>query len=357
MILSIIGFIISIGIVIFVHEFGHYYVAKRLGVKILEFSIGFGKSIYSTIDKHGVKWTIGIIPLGGFVKMHGDTSPVSIKNQTVEHEELAFNTKPPYIRFLIVLAGPLANYLLTIAILSTVYFFAGKIHIPPIINEIVKDSPAEKAGLLPDDKIVSVNDTEINDFGQLQRIILFNTQELILLQIERAGKLITLSATTGLKSYDQNAPHKRVGYLGIISKQEPKIISMGLFSSVKQSIIEVINISQMILKTLGQMITGDRSTSELAGPFAIARESGESLSGGVLSFAAFVAMISINIGFINLLPIPILDGGHLVLIMYEVLAQKRLSDYYQTIFIKIGALIILFLIVISISNDIKNIIF
>ncbi len=402
--LSIFGFILTISLLVFVHEFGHYYVAKMFGVKVEEFSIGFGKELFSKIDKDGVKWKICTIPFGGYVKIYGFDSatfekPKSCKNNRplrklayaeefegdasprtaayssvredsstaslsklpaeVEHPNpahYAFLSKPLYAQFLIIAAGPIANYLLAILIFTTIYFSHGQIEIPPIIGEVVANSPAELAGLAKDDKIIIVNNNKINSIVDLQNNLLTNGIKPLHLLVDRNGEVIDISIIPVEKKLD-NHPNLKRPYIGIIAKNEPIYIKMNIFQSIYQGSVDVIYISNLILGHFGQMLMGTRSLNEIGGPITIAKESEKSLEQGVASFALFVAMISINLGLLNLLPIPVLDGGHLAFIIYQIIFGKTLSGAIKNVILRLGIGIIIFLIVISLSNDIKNLVF
>lgn len=355
--LSVIAFVLSIGVLVFIHEFGHYYVAKSFGVKIEEFSIGFGKELYSRIDAEGVKWKICAIPLGGFVKMYGDSNPASTGHIEVQDSNKAFYTKSVFARFLIVAAGPIANYLLAIVILTCFYSAFGKTEVPAIIGEVIQNSPAEKAGLRDGDKIIDADGNNINDFSDLRKAIILNSNHEINLLISRNGEELKIPITPINKELEGNEKKVSIGYIGVKAKGEPIHLDMNPFFSFHQSVTDVMDISVTTIKAIGQMITGIRSLDEIYGPLTIATESGRSLSNGSLDFVLFISMLSINLGLVNLLPIPILDGGHLAFILYEAVTKKPLSIAAQNILLKIGMMIIVFLVVISISNDIKSLIF
>lgn len=354
--LSIFGFILTISLLVFIHEFGHYYVAKMFGVKVEEFSIGFGKELFSKIDKDGVKWKICTLPFGGYVKIYGFDHASPGKPNSSKHSSLAFLSKPLYAQFLIIAAGPIANYLLAILIFTTIYFSHGQVEIPPIIGEVVANSPAELAGLAKNDKIILVNTNKINNFADLQSNLLTNGIKPLHLLVERNDEVIDISITPTEIKMD-NQPNIKRPYLGIIAKNEPIYIKMNIFQSIYQGSIDVIYISNLILKHFGQMLMGTRSLNEIGGPITIAKESGKSLEQGVANFALFVAMISINLGLLNLLPIPVLDGGHLAFIIYQIIFGKTLSGAIKNVILRLGMGIIIFLIVISLSNDIKNLVF
>lgn len=354
--LSIFGFILTISLLVFIHEFGHYYIAKIFGVKVEEFSIGFGKELFSKIDKDGVKWKICTLPFGGYVKIYG-FDPATLKN-TQDNRPLTFLSKPLWVQFLIIAAGPIANYLLAILIFTTIYFSHGQVEIPPIIGEVAVNSPAELAGLRENDKVIMIGTNKIDSFVDLQRNIFMSGTKSINLLVERHDEIINIVITP--KEISQkldNQPEIKKPYIGVIAKNEPIFIKMNIFQSIYQGSVDVVYISGLILRHFGQMLMGTRSLNEIGGPITIAKESGKSLEQGVANFALFVAMISINLGLLNLLPIPVLDGGHLMFIIYQTIFGKTLSAAIKNVILRLGMGIIIFLIVISLSNDIKNLVF
>ena len=353
--LALLGFVFSLTLLVFIHEYGHYSVAKIFKVKIEVFSIGFGKELWSKVDKAGVKWKVCAVPLGGYVKMYGDANAASVTHIDVSDKSKTFYAKPLYARFLIIAAGPIANYLLVILILCGFYFSYGKLVMPAIIGEVVHNSPAERAGLLEGDKILRADGSKIENFNDLQRRIMINPDQPIKLEVKRDDEIKELTITPTEKESQDQAKNK-IGYIGIKAKVKPVFVKVGLFESLTLSMKEVIDISCLTLKSLGQMLTGKRSTDEIHGPLTIAKESGQSLSHSPLEFVLFIAMLSINLGLVNLLPVPILDGGHLAFMIYEAIVKKPLSGPMQNILLKMGMIIIIFLVVISVSNDIKSLI-
>jgi len=352
--LSIVGFIITISILVFIHELGHYCVARYFNVKIEEFSIGFGKELVGITDSKGVRWKICLVPLGGYVKIYGYDRSLMDKTKEI-NEKVAFYTKSCLERFLIVAAGPIVNYLLAVIIFSGFYLYFGKTEIPPIIEEVVTTSPAEKAGLRQGDKIVKVNNNLIKDFGDVQKEILINGLNSSNLLIERKGEEFTVNIAPEeviISPADEKA--RKTLRIGIIAKNEPIHTKTGILSSLSEAIYATIDISALTLKAISQMIVGKRSIDEIGGPVAIAKESGKSIKQGIEMYLLFIAMLSVNLGLLNLLPIPVLDGGHLLFILYEAITGKLPNIKARNILLQIGAMIIISLIIISGFNDIKN---
>jgi regulator of sigma E protease len=354
--LTILSFVITISILVFIHEFGHYYVARIFGIKIEQFSIGFGKELYSKVDKHGTKWSISLIPLGGFVKMYGDKDVASSSHRQVQHTEKAFYNKPLYARFLVVAAGPLANYLLAVIIFAGMFFAYGKFEIPAVVEQVITGSPAEKAGLQPGDRIIQANGSDVKDFNDLQKIVIINAERPVNLSIKRNSDVINVSVIPTNRVFKDTDIKAKVGYIGVTANTEGNYIKLGILGSFYAAVNEAIDTSLLTLKLFSQMLVGQRSLGEIGGPVTIAKESGKSFGNGFVQYILFLAMLSINLGLVNLLPIPVLDGGHLAMMGYEAIARKPLSEYAQGIFMKLGISVIIFLIVISISNDIRNLI-
>ncbi|HJD61132.1 MAG TPA: RIP metalloprotease RseP [Rickettsia endosymbiont of Columbicola hoogstraali] len=348
--LSIVGFIITISILVFIHELGHYAVARFFNVKIEEFSIGFSKELISITDLKGVRWKICLLPLGGYVKIYGYDRNIMDKAQEI-NEKVAFYAKSCFERFLIVAAGPLINYLLATIIFAGFYFCLGKVEIQPVIGEVIAESPAEKANLQEGDRIVKVNNKLIKDFRDVQKEILINGLNSSTLLIERKGEEFTVSIMPEEVVVEKA---RKILRIGIMAKNEPVHTKIGILSSLSEAIFDTIDISAVTLKAASQMIVGKRSVSEIGGPVAIAKESGRTLEHSIEMYLLFIAMLSVNLGLLNLLPIPVLDGGHLVFILYEAVTGKLPNIKARNILLQIGIIIIIFLTVISFSNDIKN---
>ncbi|MEY4463571.1 MAG: hypothetical protein RLZZ81_542 [Pseudomonadota bacterium] len=353
--LSIIGFIITISILVFIHELGHYCVARYFNVKIEEFSIGFGKELIGITDRKGVRWKICLVPLGGYVKIYGYDRSLMDKTKEV-NEKVAFYAKSCLERFLIVAAGPLINYLLAIIIFAGFYCYFGKTEIPPIIGEVIASSPAERAGLREGDKIVKANNKSVKNFGDVQQEILISGFSSSTLTIERRSEEFTVNIMPEeiIISPSEEKKVKKTLRIGIVAKNEFIHTKIGILEGFWEAINATIDMSALTLKAISQMIVGKRSLDEIGGPVAIAKESGKSIAKGVEMYLLFIAMLSVNLGLLNLLPIPVLDGGHLVFILYEAITGKLPNPKTKNILLQLGAAIIIFLIIISVSNDIQN---
>ena len=364
MLSSLVGFLIAISLIVFVHEMGHYLAARSLGIKILEFSIGFGKSLFTFKDKHGTKWKISSIPLGGYVKMFGDTGPSSsaaISQLSKFPEELkrqSFAMQSPLKRAYVAFAGPFANYALAFVIFCAFYSFFGERYISNQISNIAENSPAYASGLKAGDKIISINNRKTNDFEKIYNYISMNPNAEINLEIDRLGSIFSVKTkTTSKEIKDENG--KLLGVIGSIGiySTEPEIRSLDIFEASAKSFDYLISMSLLTFDSISQMIIGQRSLDELKGTLTIADYSGKNLERGWVHFIFFIAMISINIGFINLMPIPVLDGGHIIFCFYELLVGRPPSVKMQKILNGFGMLIIIFMFVISTSNDIKALLY
>ncbi|MGX6960424.1 MAG: RIP metalloprotease RseP [Rickettsia endosymbiont of Pentastiridius leporinus] len=352
--LSIIGFIITISILVFIHELGHYLIARFFGVKVEEFLIGFGKELIGITDATGVRWKICLVPLGGYVKIYGYDKVLMDKAKEV-NEKVAFYAKSCLERFLIVAAGPLINYLLAIIIFTGFHLYFGKTTIPPIIDEVVASSPAEKVGLREGDKIIKINNKLVKDFADVQKEILINGLYPSDLLIERKGEEFLVSVTPEEITISlPNEKTRKAIAIGIVPKTEIIHTKLGILESAWEGISTTIDISALTLKAISQMIIGKRSLDDIGGPVAIAKESGKSIEQGIEMYLFFIAMLSVNLGLLNLLPIPVLDGGHLVFITYEAITGRLPSARVKNILLQLGVIIIIFLIIISVSNDVKN---
>ena len=364
MLISIFGFLLVVIIIVFIHEFGHYIAAKLCGVRVLEFSIGFGKPLWRFRDSRGVVWKFCILPLGGFVKMAGDQSIYSdhkgeeFNYLTDKEKKECFAFQPPLKKAFIAAAGPVANYLLAACIIFCIYMSYGKYIVSNEIGEVVENSPAMHSGLLKGDKIVAIDDTTIDSFDNIYNLVSLIPNTLIKVEIERKFSRKIINVLTGQKEIrDQDGKILgNVGVLGVISNKTQHI-DLNFIEAVSYTMSDIKTISIMTFTTIKQILIGTRSVDELRGAFTIVSESGKSVRNGALNFITFLAMISINIGFVNLLPIPILDGGHIAYTIYELISGKKPNKKIASLLNKAGLIIVIFMFVISTSNDIKALLF
>ncbi|MFT4718801.1 MAG: regulator of sigma E protease [Rickettsiales bacterium] len=356
---NLLSFIFIISIIVFVHEFGHYYIAKICGVKIEQFSIGFGKEIFGFNDKHNTRWKFCLIPFGGYVKMFGDRNPASlpsdeIKTFSKEEKSTSFYFQNVYKRIAIVIAGPLANFILAIFLLTIIFKINGIQQTLPIISKISKNSPAEKSSILPNDKILKINNKNINSFEMIKEFVIINGDEELLFHIERDGKVIMINILPEMREKKDIFDNQvKLPFVGLEANKTIKK-KLSILEALSVSVRRTYEMSANILTSLSQLVTGQKSLKELGGPVKIAQYSGKSINMGLIMTLYFIAIISINLGVINLLPIPTLDGGHLFFYIIEVLKGKPVSEKIQNYSFKFGITFIIMLMSFTILNDILS---
>lgn len=355
---NIFSFAIIISVIVFVHEFGHFIVARLCGVKVEQFSIGFGKKLFSFKDKHKTQWQFCLLPIGGFVKMYGDSNSASIpdfeliKKMSENERKISFIAKNVYQRIAIVFAGPLANILFTILIFTILFRINGINKVLPKISEVVAESPAFNAGVKINDEIISVNGQGVYDFNDIKKIINFNHEDEIDVEIKRNEKIVNLKIKPELKiSKDFFGEEVKVKIIGIVAN-ETIHQQANLYQSFINANLETYDITISIFKALGELITGNRSIKELGGPIKIAKYSSKTFSMGISVVFWFGALISLNLAIMNLLPIPVLDGGHLFFYFCEAIFGKPIPVKIQQVAYKIGLILVLSLMVFTTSNDV-----
>ena len=362
----ILPFIALIVVVVFIHEYGHYYFAKRYGVGVTDFSIGFGKEMFGWNDKSGTRWKVCVIPLGGYVKFFGDRNVYSqadnekiIKEYSKEDQDKLFVLKPLYQRALIVFGGPLANFLLAILIFFSVYTFAGKDFTPAVINEVQKDSPAMVAGLKDNDIVVSIDGNEVTSIMDVSKYIMMSTDEFINFTVNRYDQDLTFRVKPNIVEGEDNLGNKiskrMVGIKLGAYNNEVNHVKLGPAKALFYAVNEVYYVSTSSLKYIGSMIVGNGDTSQLGGPIRIAKISGQVAEFGILPFISLMAYISISLGLINLFPIPMLDGGHLMFYGIEKVLGRPLSQKTQEGFFRIGLFLLLSLMFFTTFNDLKDV--
>ena len=362
----IIPFLVLILVVVFIHEYGHYYFAKRYGVGVTDFSIGFGKEMFGWNDKSGTRWKICVIPLGGYVKFFGDRNVYSqadndkiIKEYSKEDQDKLFVLKPLYQRSLIVFGGPLANFLLAILIFFSVYSFVGKDFTPAVINEVQKDSPAMVAGLKDNDIVVSIDGNEVTSIMDVSKYIMMSTDEIINFTVNRYDQDLTFKVKPNIVEGEDNLGNKinkrMVGIKLGAYNNEVNHVKLGPTKALFYAVNEVYYVSTSSLKYIGSMLTGNGDSSQLGGPIRIAKISGQVAEFGILPFISLMAYISISLGLINLFPIPMLDGGHLMFYGIEKVLGRPLSQKTQEGFFRIGMFLLLSLMFFTTFNDLKDV--
>ena len=362
---SILPFIVLILVVVFIHEYGHYYFAKKYGVKVTDFSIGFGKELFGWNDKLGTRRKICWIPLGGYVKFFGDRNVFSqsdqeeiIKKYSEEERKKLFILKPLYQRSLIVAAGPIANFILAVVIFLFIYMFVGKDFTPAVINEVQKDSPAEVAGLMKNDVILEIDGTEVKSILDVSKLITMSTSDFIDFKVSRYDQDILLKVKPNIVETEDNLGNKiNKRMIGImLGPYNNKInhVKLGPAKALYYSLNEVYFVTISSLKYLGSILTGSGDSSQLGGPIRIAKITGQVAEFGIVPFLSIMAYISISLGLINLFPIPLLDGGHLMFYGFEKILGRPLSQKTQEGFFRIGMFLLLFIMFFATYNDLKD---
>lgn len=440
------SFLLVLSILVFVHEFGHYIVAKWCGVKISEFSIGFGKELGGFTDKHGTRWKFALVPLGGYVKMFGDVDPASagksdtvadgevVRSMTAEERKGAFFAKPVWQRMAIVFAGPGINYLFAIIVMAGLYMFYGQPVTPPQASAIIVGSPAAQAGFHPHDTILKIDGRTITRFEDVRREVMVKLDTPTEFVVLRDGKEYTFTASPSrVESTDNHGFKQSRGVLGVVSPGngidlkyivsvegvKPKdaaetrkmlmdrmgttfkveldrgpvhenfiihpmaeknsgmddkaslafnslviadgnieqVVKHGPVDAVGAAVVDAYNLTVSTLESIGQMFTGTRSATELGGIIRIGAIAGDMAQSGLISLISFTAMLSINLGLINLFPIPMLDGGHLVLYGIEAIRRKPVSERIQEYAFRFGLAILVGIMVFANLNDIMQLIF
>ncbi|WP_339689517.1 RIP metalloprotease RseP [uncultured Parasphingorhabdus sp.] len=357
--LTLLAFLIVIGVLVFVHEMGHYLVGRWCGVKAETFSIGFGKEITGWTDNRGTRWKVCMLPLGGYVQFAGDMDPSGMKskewlNLPAAERNQTFQSKSLWKRAAIVVAGPAINFIFAILIIMGFVIAYGTSATLPVAQDISENSTAATIGMKPGDRVISVDGEKIDLFQDLQQKIMLIPDQNVEIIYERDGQLIAKQGKIGVNILkDRFGNEFRLGLLGMSSSQ----VEWREVSPIEAPVIAVektIGIVSQITTTLGQVITGKRSVKELGGPLKIAQVSGEQFKLGLEAFILFVALISINLGFINLLPIPMLDGGHLMFYAIEAVRRKPASAKVQEWAFRSGfALVMVFMLVVT-FNDLSS---
>ncbi len=346
------AFIVVLGVLIFFHELGHYLAARWRGVHVDAFSIGFGKPIAKWTDRRGTEWRLSPIPLGGYVKLHGQNAlDGSEEPDSVPHRPgQTFHDKPVRDRAIVVAAGPVANFLLAILLFAGLYATWGQPRGMTSIGVVTPGSAAERAGMQPGDEIISLDGQRVVRFDQVQRHIQPRAGQPVEMRIEREGREVTLSVTPGVRPGSEAAP---VGMLGVQGGQA-RFERLDPFSALWAGTVQTFDMSWMTLKGIGEMLVGERSAKELGGPIRIAEVSGEAASLGIVPLVNLMALLSISLALLNLFPIPLLDGGHLLFYAAEAIRGRPLPPRAMEYGFRAGFAVLISLFVFATFNDIAH---
>jgi regulator of sigma E protease len=358
-------FLLVLGVLIFIHELGHYLAARSVGVHVEVFSIGFGRSIASWTARNGTVWELAWIPLGGFVKLHGQESAedrLAVEAEArakgepapVWREGQTFAEKSVGRRAWVVAAGPLANFLLAAVLLAGLYVTAGRPNTAPVVTAVQENSAAARAGLAVGDRIVAIDGRTVTRFEEVQGIVRLRPGQALALEVERGGARVPVNATPDRRELtDRFGNVQYIGLLGV-SGGVPEYTRLNPASALMAGVSETVRLTEQTLVALWQMVTGMRGTEEIGGPLRIAQLSGEVAEGGLAPLIGLMALLSINLALINLFPIPVLDGGHLMFYAAEAIRGKPLPARAQEYGFRAGLALILALFVLATWNDLTQ---
>jgi regulator of sigma E protease len=358
--MTILSFLLVIGPLIFIHELGHYFAGRWFGVKAETFSIGFGREIAGWTDKRGTRWKVGWLPLGGYVKFKGDMNPASQPSNEwlalpAEERAQTFQAKPVWQRFIIVLAGPATNFLFAILAFMAIFGAIGYPTTPALVGSIAAGSGAERAGIRAGDRIVGVDGRKIETFAELHDYIRIRPDQTLRIDLVRQDQRLRVAARTASQTEsDTFGNQARIGRLGVGAPGGIELQKLPPHRLLGTAVMQTVDTVQMMVVTLKQIVLGQRSIKEMGGPLKVAQYSGQQASLGWLPFFWFMTIISINLGFINLLPIPLLDGGHLLFYMIEGIRRKPLRPEAQEWAFRTGLAALLALMIFVTLNDLAS---
>jgi regulator of sigma E protease len=356
----IIPFVIVLTIIVFVHELGHYWVARRCGVRVDVFSIGFGPELFGWNDRHGTRWKISAIPLGGFVKFFGDADAassadnVAVSAMSEADRKVSFHHQGLRARSAIVAAGPVANFLFAILIYAALFSLVGQPFTPPVVGSVVEGGAAEEAGLQPGDRIVSADGTTIQRFEELRAFVALRAETPILFRVLRDGQEVDITVVPRRTDVpDGLGGSQRVGQIGIRTAGV-EFVRHDPATAVVQAVRETWNVVANTFTYLGRIIEGRESGDQLSGPLGIAKMSGDVARASWLGLISLMATLSVAIGLINLFPVPMLDGGHLLFYGIEALRGRPLGERAQEYGFRIGFALVLSLFLFATWNDLNR---
>ena len=401
--ITIVAFLILLSIIVFIHEFGHFSVARMLGVRVETFSIGFGKTLWRWVDRSGTEWRIALLPLGGYVRFFGDANAASQASEevkaindgpattqfprpgdenapsglTAEEKAVCYHFKPVWARALIVAAGPVYNFILAVAIFTALFMTLGRTVLEPVIGSVSADSAAYEAGFKAGDQIAAVNGQELDSFNALYDIVLLSGGQEIVFSLVRDGETIELPVTPRrVTDTDRYGNEIEKWLLGVAPDPNAyQFVRYGFLEASIQGVGELGRVLSMTVRYIGRIILGQEDASQLGGPLKMAQYAGQSALSGfdeesyqstpsfwtmlkvsLVDFISLAAVVSVSIGFLNLLPIPVLDGGHLMYYAYEAIAGKPLGARAQAFGFRVGLILLASLMIFVTWNDINNLI-
>jgi regulator of sigma E protease len=356
----VVPFVFVLSIVVFFHELGHFLVGRWCGVKVDAFSIGFGPELFARIDSHGTRWRIAALPLGGYVKFHGDANAASTVAATGLSEadrRISFSTQPVAKRAAIVAAGPIANFILAVVIFAGIFFIYGRGVLAPRVESLRAGEVAEEAGFKPGDLIVSIDGRPIDSWMDMQRIVQTSADIPLTFVVERDGQKVTLGATPRLRVMDTPFGKNRIGLIGLNASgraQDWKVIHYGLGESLIQGVRETGYIIERTGGYVAGLFAGRESLDQVSGPIGTGYVAGEVAKMGFSALLNLAAILSVSIGLINLMPVPLLDGGHLLYYLIESVKGRPMSERAQEVGLRLGLGLVMALMIFATFNDILN---
>jgi len=352
----VISLLVLLTPVVFIHELGHFWVARRSGVRVEVFSVGFGPELFGYTDRFGTRWKFSAIPLGGYVKMFGQAERVleadgRERDMSAVERSVAFHHKRLWQRAAIVFAGPAANYLLTIVAFALVFAIIGQPLFPAVVGEVAKDSAAEAAGIQAGDRIVSINGQPTKSFEELVLLVQNSAGQPLSLVIRRGESELPITAQPRAVSDNGSGAAQQTYRLGIGQGGERELERRSLLEASVGAVSQTYNMTIQILVNLWQMVTGERSSQELGGVLRISKIAGDVANSSYIDFLLLIPILSLNLGLLNLFPIPLLDGGHLAFYAIEAVRGRPLGERAQEWGLRIGVALVLGLVVFATWND------
>lgn len=347
---SLVPFLFILTLIVFFHELGHYLVGRSCGVRISTFSIGFGPELWGFDDRHGTRWRVAAIPLGGYVKFFGDIDAASAPDMdaadamTREERLVSFHHQNVWKRALIVAAGPIASFLLGFFVFTGTNYLYGRVIIEPRVASVEPASPAEKAGLKAGDHIIAVDGRPVESFFDLQKIVALSVDTPLVMTVERSDGVVELTATPSLTERPSALGPQRMGFLGIVADRSPGAVKRqydGVFGSIYWGGKQVFDVIGMSFSYIERLFAGKASVDQLSGPIGIAKMSGEAAKISFSAVLSLAALLSVSVGFLNLLPIPMLDGGHLALYAIEAIRGRAPSPKVLDLVFRVGFAIVI----------------
>ena len=359
----IVPFVFVLSIVVFFHELGHFLVGRWCGVKVDAFSLGFGPEIFAFVDRKGTRWRLALLPLGGYVKFHGDANAASAnaKDPTIpmsdEERRVSFFTQPVRKRAAIVAAGPIANFILAIVIFSGVFYFAGRDILTPRIDSVRPDSAAAVAGFQHDDLILSIDNSPIKSWNEMQRIVQVSPDKPLTFLLQRGASEVSVVATPRLQVLDSRFGQTKVGAVGLVAAARPEdwtSVKYGVGGAIRQAVAETWYVTDRTVDFIGGLFVGRQSLKDVNGPVGTGYIAGEVAKFGFVALMNLAAVLSISVGLINLFPIPMLDGGHLFYYLMEALKGRPISERAQEVGFRLGLAFVVALMLFATFNDILH---